>query len=69
MPRYEVALIPVDSDKSDNASVTDREERNFADLGEALQCGREMYSLHQDRAAGFRILNALGRLIHEWRAL
>ena len=64
MPEYEVVLIPL---PFGGAEIAAREERSFANLGEALQTGREMYRPHQDRAAGFQIRNALGQLIHEWR--
>ena len=43
------------------------EERQFANLGAALQRGREMYRAHESSAIGFRICNALGEIIHEWK--
>jgi len=67
MPKYEIVLIPLADRRPGATGVTEREERNFANLGEALNCGREMYGSHQDSAAGFQIYNALGHLIHEWR--
>jgi hypothetical protein len=63
MPRYAIQLIP----PAGGSGVTDREERQFANLGAALQRAREMYRSHERSATGFRISNAVGELIHEWR--
>jgi hypothetical protein len=63
MSRYAIELIPPPG----GSGVTDREERQFANLGAALQRAREMYRSHERSATGFRILNAADELVHEWR--
>ena len=66
MPRYTIALISPD-DKPGGSDIREREERQFANLGEALQRGREMYRAHEISAIGFRIYNVAGEVVHEWR--
>ena len=66
MPRYTIALISPEN-KPGGSDVREREERQFGNLGEALQRGREMYRVHESTAIGFRIYNAVGEVIHEWR--
>jgi hypothetical protein len=63
MPRYAIELIPPPG----GSGVTNHEERQFANLGTALQRAREMYRVHESSAIGFRISNAAGELVHEWR--
>ena len=46
MPRYTIALISPEN-KPGGSVVREREERQFANLGEALQRGREMYRVHE----------------------
>ena len=67
MPKYEIALIPRADPKPGGAGIGDRETRNFFNLGEALTRGREMYGSHEKSAEGFRIYDAAGILIHEWK--
>jgi hypothetical protein len=63
MPRYAIKLIP----PRGGNGVTDSEERQFANLGAALQRARELYRAHESSAIGFRISNAVDELVHEWR--
>ena len=63
MPRYAIELIP----PRGGNGVIDREDRQFSNLGAALQRAREMYRVHESSAIGFRISNAAGELVHEWR--
>jgi hypothetical protein len=63
MPRYAIELIPPPG----GSGVTDHEERQFANLGAALERARELYRVHERSATGFRISNAAGELVHEWR--
>ena len=65
MPHYAIELIPL-SDDAPGSAVPEREERRFANLGEALERAREMYQGHRSSAKGFRIFNALGELLHVW---
>jgi hypothetical protein len=67
MPSYAIVLLYDPPTKLGANGTTDREERQFANLGEALQRAREMYLHHQQSAIGFQILDAGGGLIHEWR--
>ena len=67
MPSYTITLLYDPSTKPGGSGTIDREERQFANLGAALQRAREMYQRHQKSAIGFQILDALGGLIHEWR--
>ena len=67
MPRYTIVLLDRPTDKPGEGGTTDREERQFANLGEALQRGRAMYRSHESSAIGFRICDAGGAVIHEWR--
>ena len=67
MPLYAIGLLPRPSAKPGGSDITDREERQFSNLGEALLRARKMYQTHQDSAIGFQICDALGSLIHEWR--
>jgi hypothetical protein len=62
MPRYTSVLLYHPTDKPSGG-----EERQYANLGEALQRGREMYRSHESSAIGFQISNALGTVIHQWR--
>jgi hypothetical protein len=43
MPHYRIELTPQRGDKPGGNGVTDREERRFANLGEALDRAREMH--------------------------
>ena len=65
MPTYAISLLHNPGDEPSNG--IEPEERQFANLGEALQRGREMYRAHESSAIGFRICDALGEVIHEWR--
>ena len=67
MLSYAIVLLYDPPTKLGANGTTDREERQFANLGEALQRAREMYQHHQKSAIGFQILDAGGGLIHEWR--
>jgi hypothetical protein len=67
MPSYTIVLLYASPTKPGGSGTIDREERQFANLGEALQRAREMYQHHQKSAVGFQILDAGGGLIHEWR--
>ena len=67
MPRYAIVLLPRPTDKPGGSGITEREEHQFANLGEALQRGREMYRAHESTAIGFRICDELGEAIHEWK--
>ena len=67
MPRYMIVLVYPRTDKPGGSDNTDREERQFANLGEALQRGRAMYRSHEKSAIGFQIRDAAGSLIHEWK--
>jgi hypothetical protein len=66
MPHYTIELIPLRGDKPGGDGVTDREERRFANLGEALDRAREMYRFQNASTKGFRIFNAAGELLHVW---
>ncbi|MFZ3235674.1 MAG: hypothetical protein WA184_09925 [Stellaceae bacterium] len=66
MPNYAITLL-YDPAKPGGSGTIDREERQFANLGEALQRARELYNRRQNSAIGFQILAAGGGLIHEWR--
>src|SRR5438477_10437804 len=68
MPNYAIVLLYDPPTKPGGSGTIDREERQFANLGEALQRAREMYQHHQKSAIGFQILDAGGGLIREWRA-
>jgi len=65
MPKYAISLLHNPGEEPD--SGIEPEERQFANLGEALQRGREMYRAHESSAIGFRICDALGEVIHEWK--
>jgi hypothetical protein len=68
MPSYAIVLLYDPPTKPGGSGTTDREERQFANLGEALQRAREMYRHRQESAIGFQILEGRGgSLIHEWR--
>jgi hypothetical protein len=66
MPRYTIVLL-YDPPKPGGSGTIEREEGQFASLGEALQRAREMYRRHQSSATGFKILDAVGSLVHGWR--
>ncbi|MGH7110289.1 MAG: hypothetical protein ACREFK_07655 [Stellaceae bacterium] len=66
MPRYTIVLLSRDDTKPGGTGITDREERQFANLGEALQRAREMYRSHEQSAIGFQIRDAADIVIHEW---
>ena len=66
MPRYTIGLITAE-DKSGGSGIREREEGHFANLGEALQRGREMYRAHESSAIGFRIYDAADQVVHEWK--
>jgi hypothetical protein len=65
MPKYAISLLHNPGEK--RGSDIEPEERQFANLGEALQHGREMYRAHESTAIGFRICDELGEVIHEWK--
>jgi hypothetical protein len=65
MPKYAISLLHNPGEEP--GSGIEPEERQFANLGEALQRGREMYRAHESSAIGFRICDALGKVIHEWK--
>jgi hypothetical protein len=65
MPTYAISLLHKPGDEPSNG--IEPEGRQFANLGEALQRGREMYRAHESSALGFRICDALGDVIHEWK--
>jgi len=67
MPRYTIVLLYPPTAKPDESGAADREERQFANLGEALERGRAMYRSHESSAVGFQICDAAGAVIHEWR--
>jgi hypothetical protein len=67
MPSYAIVLLYDPPAKPGGSGTIDREERQFANLGEALQRAREMYQDHQKSAIGFQILDVGGGIIHEWR--
>ena len=67
MSHYTIELIPLRDEKPALGGTTDREERRFTNLGEALQRAREMNRWYDATAIGFRISNAAGELVHEWR--
>jgi hypothetical protein len=64
MPRYTIALISPDN-KPGESEIGEREERQFDNLGEALQRGREMYRQRESSSVGFRIYNVAGEVVHE----
>jgi hypothetical protein len=66
MPHFRIELIPRGNDTPRLGVTPDREERRFANLGEALQRAREMYRARDASAKGFRIFNAAGELLHVW---
>jgi hypothetical protein len=66
MPTYAISLLHNPGDEPSNG-IEPEERRQFANLGEALQRGREMYRAHESSAIGFRICGALGEVIHEWK--
>ena len=59
MPSYAIVLLYDPPTKPGVSGTIDREERQFANLGEALQRAREMYQRHQKSAIGFQILDAV----------
>jgi len=67
MPRYTIGVLDPLGAKPGGSGITHREERPFANLGAAMARGREMYEAHKGDAIGFRICNAAGELLHEWR--
>jgi hypothetical protein len=69
MPHYTIELIPWRGGEPSGRGVQDREERRFANLGDALQLAREMYRGRNATAKGFRIFNAAGELLHVWMPL
>jgi hypothetical protein len=48
MPSYAIVLLYDPPTKPGGSGTTDREERQFANLGEALQRAREMYRHRQE---------------------
>ena len=66
MPHYTIELIPLSDNKPGSGDATDREERRFANLGDALERARELYRGRIATAKGFRIFNAAGELLHVW---
>ena len=66
MPHYTIELIPLGKDQPGLGDTTDREERRFANLGDALERARELYRGRNAAAKGFRIFNAAGELLHVW---
>ncbi|MGH7040375.1 MAG: hypothetical protein ACREE4_03195 [Stellaceae bacterium] len=68
MPRYIIILLPRADVKPGGIGITNSEERQFANLGEALQRAREMYNFHKDSAGGFQIRDAANIPIHEWKS-
>jgi hypothetical protein len=69
MPHYTIELIPWRGGQPSSGGVADREERRFANLGDALRLAREMYRGRNATAKGFRIFNAAGELLHVWMPL
>ena len=69
MPHYTIELIPLGDNKRGSGDATDREERRFANLGDALERARELYRWRNAPAKGFRIFNAAGDLLHVWMPL
>ena len=67
MPKYAISLLHHTGATSEGTGITRREERNFANLGEALQRGRTLYKSHESSAIGFQISDAFGNPIHQWR--
>ena len=67
MPSYTIFLL-YDPTKPGSSGTIERHEGQFSNLGEALQRAREMYRNRQSSAIGFRISDALGHLIHEWKS-
>ncbi|HEY2842572.1 MAG TPA: hypothetical protein VGJ09_02935 [Bryobacteraceae bacterium] len=67
MPRYAIVLLYDPPTKPGSSGTIDREERQFTNLGEALQRARRIYQDHVNSAIGFQILDAAGSLIHEWK--
>jgi hypothetical protein len=65
MPRYLISLYHNPGEEPGNG--IEPVDCQFANLGEALQRGREMYRAHESSAIGFRICDALGEIIHEWK--
>jgi hypothetical protein len=66
MPKYAISLIRNPGEEPGSSDI-EPEERQFANLGEALQRGRKMYRAHESTAIGFRICDELGEVIHEWK--
>ena len=60
MPKYAISLLH--SPGEGPSSNIEPEERQFANLGEALQRGREMYRAHESTAIGFRIATSWAKL-------
>jgi hypothetical protein len=65
MPHYAIELIPFGADRPDTR-IPEREERRFANLGEALERAREIYRRSKATAKGFPIFNAARELLHAW---
>jgi hypothetical protein len=65
MPKYAISLLHNRGEEP--GGHIEPEERQFANLGEALQRGREKYRAHESTAIGFRICDELGEVIHEWK--
>ena len=66
MPHYTIELIPLGDHQPRAGGIPDQDTRRFANLGEALQLGRDMYRARNATAKGFRIFNAAGELLHAW---
>jgi hypothetical protein len=54
MPSYAIVLLYDPPTKPGGSGTIDREERQFANLGETLQRALEMYQHHQKSAIGFQ---------------
>lgn len=67
MPKYKIILLPPPRAKPGGNGVTNHEERQFAGLEEARQRAQEMYRNHVQSVGGFRILDAAGGVVDEWR--
>ncbi len=67
MPLYTIEVLRRPDRKSGEGGIMGREQHQFANLGEALQCAREMYRLHEASSVGFRILDAADNVVHEWK--
>ena len=66
MARYRIELIDWPG-KPGGRGVTNHEECNLSSDGEAIQHAKELYNKHEGSVVGYRVLDATGKIIDQWR--